>query len=203
MITKEDLIKFERKIADLYESGAIKSPIHLRGGNEDQLIEIFKQIRPQDRICTSWASHLEILLKGVPEEEITQAILNNKSITLCFEKYKIISSAIVSGICSIAVGFSLAAKRKNVDEITYCFIGDMTFLNGNAQEMIRYSDYYNLPIRFVVADNGLSVKTPTCKVWNIAPDEIARLCKDFYNVVYYKYTNTWPHSGTGKFVNLW
>ncbi len=203
MITKESLIAFERKIADLYEAGSIKSPIHLRGGNEEQLIEIFKNIRPQDRICASWASHLECLLHGVPEEEITVAILNNKSITLCFEKYKVITSAIVSGICSIAVGFSLAAKRKNIDEITYCFIGDMSFLNGNAQEMIRYSDYHKLPIKFIVADNGLSVKTPTQAVWNIKPDEIARLCKDFGNVIHYKYVNVWPHSGTGKFVNLW
>ncbi len=202
-LSKQDLIDFENSIAALYEEGKIRSPVHLRGGNETILIDIFKIIRPQDRICTTWSSHLECLLHNVPKEELTESILNNKSITLCFAKYKVISSAIVGGICSIACGFALAAKLKNIDEVTYCFIGDMTFLTGAAQEIIRYSDNHNLPIKFIVADNGLSVKTPTKTVWNLQEDDISKICSQFRNVIYYKYKNTWPHSGINKFVNLW
>ena len=33
--TKDDLIKFERLIADHWEAGRIKGPVHLSGGNED------------------------------------------------------------------------------------------------------------------------------------------------------------------------
>ena len=39
---KEELIIFEKDIADLYKQGLIRGPIHLRDGNEDILIEIFK-----------------------------------------------------------------------------------------------------------------------------------------------------------------
>ena len=202
-LTKEDLAAFEKKVASIYEKGKIHAPIHLRNGNEDELIKIFQLIRPQDRICCSWASHLECLLKGVPQEEILKAILNKKSITLCFEKHKVISSAIVAGICPIAVGFAMAARMNKIDEIIYCFIGDMTFLNGVSQEMIRYADNLDLPIKFIVADNGLSVKTPTGKAWNLIPNQIQEITKQFGNVIYYKYINSWPHSGTGTFINLW
>jgi hypothetical protein len=34
-MVKEDLINFEKEIADLFNSGQIKSPVHLYSGNED------------------------------------------------------------------------------------------------------------------------------------------------------------------------
>ena len=39
------LVQFERKMADHWESGKVRGPIHLSGGNEDELIEIFKRIK--------------------------------------------------------------------------------------------------------------------------------------------------------------
>ena len=44
-MNKKDLLDFETEIIELYEAGKIHSPIHLSGGNEDQLIEIFKEIK--------------------------------------------------------------------------------------------------------------------------------------------------------------
>ncbi len=37
---KEGLIDFERRIADAWEGGNIRGPIHLSGGNEEQIIEV-------------------------------------------------------------------------------------------------------------------------------------------------------------------
>ena len=39
------LIAFERKIADLWEAGKIRGPIHLSGGNEKELIEMSKELK--------------------------------------------------------------------------------------------------------------------------------------------------------------
>ena len=36
----EEIVDFEKEIQCLYEDGAIRGPIHLRDGNENQLIEI-------------------------------------------------------------------------------------------------------------------------------------------------------------------
>ena len=40
-MNKKDLIDFEKRVQDVYESGKIKAPVHLSGNNEDKLIEIF------------------------------------------------------------------------------------------------------------------------------------------------------------------
>ena len=38
---KEELIKFENEIAEIFNSGKIKAPVHLYHGNEEQIINIF------------------------------------------------------------------------------------------------------------------------------------------------------------------
>ena len=67
---KEKLIKFEEEIAELFNSGKIKAPVHLYHGNEDQIIKIFKKIEKDDWVFCTWRSHYQCLLKGVPEKEI-------------------------------------------------------------------------------------------------------------------------------------
>ncbi len=65
---KAGLIQFERKMADHWEAGKVRGPIHLSGGNEDELIEIFKYIKPTDWVFSTWRSHYHALLHGVPSE---------------------------------------------------------------------------------------------------------------------------------------
>ena len=42
MVTKEEIIAFEKEIADVFATGVIRAPVHLRAGREDDLIKIFK-----------------------------------------------------------------------------------------------------------------------------------------------------------------
>ena len=42
-LTKQELINFTEEIEELWNQGKIRSPIHLSGGNEEQLIELFKE----------------------------------------------------------------------------------------------------------------------------------------------------------------
>lgn len=194
-MTKEQLHNFELKVFDLFKSGKIKSPVHLRSGNEDQLIEIFKNIKKEDYCCLTWASHLECLLKGVPESELLESILDNKSICLSFAEHNIISSAIVGGIAPIAVGLAMGEKRSGSNKHVWCFIGDMTFYSGIVQECLRYSDVHNLPITFVIANNFKSVETPTSELWG---DSIKKEANKFPKCVYYEYHNGFPHAGVGE-----
>lgn len=197
-ITKQELLDFEEEIYNLDKQGLIKSPVHLRGGNIDALLEIFRNIREQDWICGTWAFHLECLLHNVPREKLKAKILEGRSISLWFPERNIISSAIVSGIVPVSVGLAKSIQLRGGSEKVYCFIGDSAFMCGISQESIRYAELHNLPVTFVVGDNGRSVSTPTCKVWNI--DSIRDLVLSFKNTIYYKYTNIYPHSGSGPII---
>ena len=56
---------------------------------------------------------LSMFIKGVPPKMLKKEILNGKSISLCFLKHKIYSSAIVGGVLPISLGMALSLKRKN------------------------------------------------------------------------------------------
>ena len=196
LFSKQDLINFETKIANLFNSSEIRAPVHLYDGNENDIIRIFKKINKNDWVFCSWRSHYQCLLKGIPENKIIDKILKGKSISLCFPDYKLYSSAIVGGVLPIAVGVALSLKRKkNIKDKVYCFLGDMTSETGIAHESIKYSINMKLPIHFIIEDNNLSVCSDTRKVWGQN-----RLSFENFNnkyITYYKYKSKYPHAGAG------
>ena len=194
---KKELIAFEEEIASLFNEGKIRAPVHLYQGNEDKIIEIFKKINKQDWIFCSWRSHYQCLLKGVPAEEVKSEILSGRSISLCFPKYNIYSSALVGGSLPIAVGLALSLKLKGEkNKKVYCFMGEMTAETGIAHESIKYSRNFKLPIHFIVEDNEKSVCTDTRKAWNQKKLTYEGVLDDY--VTYYHYRSKYPHAGAGK-----
>lgn len=192
--TEQDLIDFENKIIEQWEGGKIRGPVHLSNGNEQQLIEIFKRIDKNDWVFSTWRSHYHALLHSETEEWLYDKILNGKSITVCNGDYNFYSSAIVSGTLPIALGVAMGIKRRGEDRNVWVFIGDMAFESGQFYEVHKYARNFNLPIRFVVEDNGVSTNTPTSETWNGIQKDIPD------DVVYYTYESKYPHYGTGKWV---
>jgi len=188
--TVNALISFEREIADLFNAGRIRAPVHLSGGNEVELIAYFKhRFQPGDWVVSTWRSHYHALLAGVPQETVKQAILAGRSITLCFPQYRFFSSAIVGGSLPIGLGIALGVKLASGKEIVHAFIGDMTERTGAFHEVTEYADGHNLPINFIVEDNRKSVMTETNKVWGSS-------VKGPY-IEHHYYDLQWPHAGAG------
>ena len=199
-LIKQDLVDFEDKVADAFNSGKIKAPIHLYSGNEDLLINIFKSISKDDWVFCSWRSHYQCLLKGVPESDLFEAILEGRSIALSFLEYKIFSSAIVSGQIPIALGVAMSIKREFSKEKVFCFLGDMTAETGIAQSAFTYAENFDLPITFIVEDNGISVCTDTRQTWGVKKLRFEE--SDNKKIITYKYSNKYPHAGAGKRVQF-
>ena len=191
----EDLQRFEKKVADIFNNGDIRAPVHLYSGNERQMIEVFDDIKDNDWVLCSWRSHYQCLLKGVPEDELLDEIVAGRSISLCFPRHRIFSSAIVGGILPIATGLGISIKRKNSQSRVHCFLGDMTAETGIAHECMKYSRNLNLPIRFIIEDNGKSVCTDTLAAWGMTSSSFSKT--DDPNIVYYRYDTDFPHAGAG------
>ena len=43
-LDKEDLIRFENRVADTFNEAKIKAPVHLYSNNEEQMIEVFTMV---------------------------------------------------------------------------------------------------------------------------------------------------------------
>lgn len=196
-LTGSDIIAFENEIAELFQQGKIRAPVHLRSGCEQQLIDIFKDIKPEDWIFNYWASHIHCLLKGVPADKLKQAILDGKSISLSFPEQKIYCSGIVGSLAGVAVGTAWGLKKQNKEGTVYLFTGDMGAECGIFHEAVKYAYNFDLPVKFIVEDNGVSVMTDTKLTWGSeTPWFIGTKYEE--KIIYFKYENSWPHSGLGR-----
>ena len=196
----KDLISFEEEIAESFNNAEIRAPIHLYNGNEEKIIDIFKNVKKEDYVFCTWRSHYQCLLKGVPRDVLKKDILDGKSITLCYPEYNIFSSAIVTGSISIANGRALAEKLKGSNSHVWCFVGEMSSETGAFHENVKYSTAHNLPITWVIEDNGKSVCTDTRETWNMKnlSYEEFDLLNSRGNVIYYKYNTKYLHAGAGQ-----
>lgn len=186
MITAAELRAFEREVADAFEAKLIRAPIHLSDGNEDQLIEIFKEIQPTDWVFSTWRSHYHALLHGVPRALVMAEILAGRSMLLHFPEYRFFTSAIVGGVLPIACGVAAAGDK------VWCFVGDMTASIGAFHDAEKYAIGHDLPITFVIEDNGLATNTPTEMTWGMkSPNP---------KTIGYTYKRTYPHVGSGVYV---
>lgn len=202
-LTKDDIVKFEQEIAEIFATGVIRAPVHLRAGREDALIRIFRDenIGDEDYVFGFWDSHELALLKGVPRDQVKQAIVEGKSISLCFPEYKVLCSGIVGSLMGTASGVAWALKNQNKKGRAFLFCGEMSSETGIFFEAVKYAYNFDLPVKFIVCDNGLSVMTKTREVWG-SDDPWFKGTKYESKIIYFKYVNSYPHSGLGKLIKF-
>jgi len=200
VLTPQDLIAFEEDIAREFNEAKIRAPVHLYSGNEEAIIKIFGQVKPDDWVLCSWRSHYQCLLKGVPRDQLKAEIMAGRSISLCFPEYRVLSSAIVTGVLPIAVGVALAIQRNGGSNKVHCFMGEMTAETGVAHECMKYARQWNLPVHWIIEDNGKSVCTDTRQTWNVSA--LSHEVGGDPHVTYYTYESKYPHAGAGQRVQF-
>lgn len=194
--TIESLILFEQRVAEAFEAGKIRAPIHLCSGTQaEPLLDIFREIQADDWVCSNWRGHFHALLKGVPEDEVFRQIADGRSMFLASRPHRFVASAIVGGVLPIACGLALAIQRRRGPEWVNVFVGDMAERTGLYHEFAQYVRGHDLRVRVYVEDNGLSTNVPTEEVWGrySGPRPLVRR---------YTYRRTRPHTGTGRRVTF-
>lgn len=185
---KEDLINFEKTIYDIFETGAIPFLIHMSGGNEDQLLEIFKEIGEDDYVFASHRAHYHYLLKG--GSDLEQKIRDGDSMFLFNKKLKFFTSSILAGTCGIAAGVALSFHLRKLPNKVWCFLGDGAEDEGHFYEASKFVESLSLPCTFIIEDNDRSVIASKAQRGSNAH-------LSFKCVKRYEYLSTYPHGGTG------
>jgi len=196
--TKEELIAFEDRIGDLYMDNQLPFLFHLSGGNEEQLINIFKDIKEGDYVISNHRNHYHALLHGIPPEELEQKIKDGRSMFVYDRERNFFLSAIIGGTPAIAAGVAWALKRKGSDQRVWCFVGDGTEDNGHLAEAVRYVDGFDLPCTFVIESNDRSCEATNEDRWG----KTAHPEWNSPNVIRYQYTCTYPHCRKPGMIDL-
>lgn len=193
-----DLIAFEWKMAGLWANGELPFLSHFCGGNEDQLLEVFKRVHPGDWVFSTHRNHYHALLAGIPADTLEAKIRDGKSMFVYSAHHNFCCSAILAGSCGIAVGVAVALKAENSTSHVWCFLGDGAEENGHFYEAALYAEGQGLPITFIIEDNNQQVETPKAERRG---GMVAGLENIFGCVRRYRYTPAFPHTGDGVTLN--
>jgi pyruvate dehydrogenase E1 component alpha subunit len=221
--TKEQLIAFENRVKALWEAGELPYLIHLCGGNEDQLIEIFKDIQPGDWVFSGHRNHYHALLAGMSAANLEEKIRRGDSMFVYSAlkpgfkeapngcQVHFLTSAILASMTCIAAGVAWKIKeegRMKNEEVkprVWCFLGDGAEEQGHFYEAVLFAAGQDLPVTFIIEDNNRSVDTNKADRRGAAPiildAEDGSDCIHFTwpvsHVRRYHYTPTYPHAGSG------
>ena len=196
--TPEELISFEDRIGELYLDNKLPFLFHLSGGNENQLIDIFENIKEGDYVISNHRSHYHALLHGIPPETVEDRILNGRSMFIYDRERNFFCSAIIGGTPAIAAGIAWALKRKGSSQRVWCFIGDGTEDSGHTYEAVRYVDGFDLPCTFVIENNNRSVESTNDERWGKTAD----YQWNSPSVIKYHYDITYPHARKPGMIDL-
>jgi pyruvate dehydrogenase E1 component alpha subunit len=191
--TRESLIEFEKGIKLLFANGELPFLVHLSGGNEGQLLEIFREVGPDDWVFSTHRGHYHALLKGITPEKLESEILAGRSMFVFSREHRFVTSSVLAGICGMAAGVALALKQSGATGKVWAFLGDGAEDNGHAAEAIRYVTSMDLPCTFIIEDNDRQVDTGYAERWGTE----RRFDWQSPKVRRYHYTASYPHGGAG------
>lgn len=167
--------RVEERIAEIYPSDKIKSPIHLAIGQEQVAVGVCDALSADDVAGGTYRSHAVYLAKGGSLDAMI-AEMYGKDTGCCRGKggsMHIIgpeagvmgSSAVVGTGISNAAGYALAFQRRRESRIATVFFGDGATEEGAFYETLNFAALQKLPILFVCENNGYAIHEPLSKRW--------------------------------------
>jgi len=166
---------FELKVAQVYPSDKIKSPIHLSLGQEFVSVGVCRHLSNDDYVAATYRGHAAYLAKGGCPNALIAEMYGKEtgcakgrggSMHLISEAANVIgTSAIVGTGVPVATGYALTQKMTQSGNIVVCFLGDGATEEGCFYESLNFAGLHKLPILFVVENNKYAIHEPISKRW--------------------------------------
>jgi TPP-dependent pyruvate/acetoin dehydrogenase alpha subunit len=157
----------ENKIAAVYASDIIQSPVHLSIGQEASAVGLCRALGPEDKLFINYRGHAHYLARGGDLYRFFCELMGRKD---GFAKGKAGSmhlaapdvgvygaSAIVGASLSQAVGSAYAKKTLQKAGRSVVVFGDGACEQGTFHESLNLASLWSVPVLFVCEDNQLAV----------------------------------------------
>jgi TPP-dependent pyruvate/acetoin dehydrogenase alpha subunit len=160
----------EEELIRLYPTDVVQSPLHLSIGQESVAIGVCADLSNEDLLFATYRSHAYYLAKGGDLNSFFAELYGKRtgccqgkggSMHLAAKEVGFMgTSAIVASTISHGVGAALALKiRGELGKLVVAVFGDGAADSGVYHECLNFASLHQLPIIFVVEDNGLAVHT--------------------------------------------
>lgn len=160
---------FEERLHVDFARGEIPGFVHLYAGEEATAAGIMMHLNDRDRIASTHRGHGHCIAKGV-DVKAMMAEIYGRSTGCCAGKGGSMhiadlslgmmgANGIVGAGAPLACGAALAAKKLGHDGVAITFFGDGASNQGTVLESMNLAAIWNLPVIFVVENNGYAEST--------------------------------------------
>ena len=176
--TMRTIREFEERVHVEFSRGDIPGFVHLYAGEEASAAGIMTHLRQDDHIASTHRGHGHCIAKGVDVKGMMAEIFGKKS-GVCggkggsmhiadLDKGMMGANGILGAGAPLACGAALAAKYRDNGDIAISFVGDGASNQGTFLESLNLASIWNLPVVFVVENNGYAESTSVD--WAVACD---------------------------------
>ncbi|OGT35224.1 MAG: acetoin dehydrogenase [Gammaproteobacteria bacterium RIFCSPHIGHO2_12_FULL_37_14] len=171
--------RFELRLAEIYHTDAIKSPVHLSVGQEAIAAGVCDPLEKSDFISNTYRCHATYIAKGGDLNAMMAELYGKEagcaggkagSMHLVDMQHGILgASAVVATTIPVAAGYALAmkmeAKMTGYQRVVVSMFGDGGTEEGCFYETINFATLHKLPLILVCENNRLAIHTPIEKRW--------------------------------------
>jgi pyruvate dehydrogenase E1 component alpha subunit len=169
--------KFEEKAGQLYGQQKIKGFCHLYNGQEACIAGAVTALQLGDKYITAYRDHAHPIALGTPPRLImaelfgkVTGISKGKGGSMHMfdkERHFFGGHGIVGGQIPLGVGIAFAEKYKGTTNLCITFMGDGAVRQGSFHESLNLAMLYNLPVIFVIENNGYAMGTSVERSSNV------------------------------------
>jgi pyruvate dehydrogenase E1 component alpha subunit len=160
---------FETESERQYKAAKIGGYCHLSSGQEAATVGLVHTMQEADQLVTGYRCHGFALARGVAPEAVMAELFGRADgcahgrggsmHLLDVDRGFYGGWGIVAGQLPIATGLALAMVRRGKEQAVVCELGDGAVNMGAWHESLNLAALWNLPIVFVVVNNGYGMGT--------------------------------------------
>lgn len=167
--------RVEERIAEVYFTDVIKSPVHLSIGQESVAVGLCDALGAGDMISNTYRCHATYLAKGGNMNQMMAELYGKKdgcaggkagSMHLIDMAHGVMgASAVVGTTIPVAAGYALAMKQQKKDVIVAAMFGDGATDEGCFSETLNFAALKKLPMIFLLENNRLAIHSKLEQRW--------------------------------------
>jgi acetoin:2,6-dichlorophenolindophenol oxidoreductase subunit alpha len=191
-LSRDDLVRayrqmktireFEEAVHGEFSAGNIPGFVHLYAGEEASGVGVCMHLDNRDAIASTHRGHGHCIAKGVETGGMMKEIFGRKD-GVCggkggsmhiadLSKGMLGANGIVGAGGPLACGAALSAKTLKTGGVAVAFYGDGASNQGAILESYNLAKIWNLPVIFVVEDNGYAEATASS--WSVSGSQLKR-----------------------------
>ncbi len=186
--------RFEERCMQSYQQAKIGGFCHIYIGQEATAVGSIAATKNDDPIVTAYRDHGHALARGMSPNacmaemygKITGCAKGKGGSMHMFDKPNSMygGHAIVGGQNPLGAGLGWAIQYEGKDNVALCYMGDGALNQGATHEAMNLASVYNLPVIFVLENNGYSMGTDIARGTSMAHDQKQRA--EMYGMRYYE-----------------